>query len=329
MAKMTGWSWVILAGLASSLSSDAQTLNNQSLTGKYYFRHVSLGTDGVNPAGLTDPRTLTGTITFDGSGHYTFIGQLLTGINAAAPQTGSGAYSLDAGGFLVLDSPLRPLPARINGRFAAEAIMGSSTESTDTSYDLFVAIPAPAGGAVFSGPYRCMSLEFPGGVTANMRSTQFSLTQLALGNLQAFSVFGHAAGISQGRPQTQQMTGGAYTMGADGQGSITVGLANNAQLLSGSRTLFLSSSGNIVLGGSTAAGGHDIVIGVKAVSGASNATWNATFWGAGLRVDLNSVGGYSGTLSARGQGKLTWSKRSLQRCMAQALPIIPESTPTL
>src|SRR6476646_6400302 len=172
MAKMTGWSWVILAGLASSLSSDAQTLNNQSLTGKYYFRHVSLGTDGVNPAGLTDPRTLTGTITFDGSGHYAYIGQLLTGINAAAPQTGSGAYSLDAGGFLVLDSALRPLPARINARFAAEAIMGSSTESTDTSYDLFVAIPAPAGGAVFSRPYRCMSLEFTGGVTSNMRSTQ-------------------------------------------------------------------------------------------------------------------------------------------------------------
>jgi hypothetical protein len=42
--------------------------------------------------------------------------------------------------------------------------------------------------------------EFPAALIANMRSTQFSLNQLALGNLQAFSVFGHAAGISQGRP---------------------------------------------------------------------------------------------------------------------------------
>jgi uncharacterized protein (TIGR03437 family) len=142
-----------------------------------------------------------------------------------------------------------------------------------------------------------------------MRSTQFSVTQLALGNLQAFPVFGHAAGISQGRPVTQQMTGGTYTMGADGLGSITVGVANNAQLLSGSRALYLSTSGNIVLGGSTAAGGHDIVIGVKAVSGASNSTWNATFWGAGLRVDFSTVSAYAGALSARGQGKLTWSKR--------------------
>ena len=44
-----------------------------------------------------------------------------------------------------------------------------------------------------------------------------------------------------------------------------------------------------MLGGSTAAGGHDILIGVKAVSGATNATWNATFWGAGLRVDFSAV----------------------------------------
>ena len=77
-------------------------------------------------------------------------------------------------------------------------------------------------------------------------------------------MFGHAAGISQGRPLTQQVTGATYTMGADGLGSLSVGAASNAQLLSGSRTLYLSASGNILLGGSTAAGGHDIVIGVKA-----------------------------------------------------------------
>ena len=98
-------------------------------------------------------------MTFDGSGHYTYIGQLLTGINAAVSQTSLGVYLLDAGGFLVLDSPLRT-GAKLNARFAAEAIVGSSTESSDNSYDLFVAIPAPAGGAVFTGPYHCMSLNF-------------------------------------------------------------------------------------------------------------------------------------------------------------------------
>jgi uncharacterized protein (TIGR03437 family) len=308
MTITAGWGGVILAGLLSVLSSPAQTLNNQSLSGKYYFRHVSLGTDGVNPGGLTDPRTLMGAITFDGAGGYTYIGQQLSGINAAVSQTGKGVYSLDAGGFLSLDSPLRA-GAKINARFASEAVVGSSTESTDNTYDLFVAIPAPSSGAIFAGPYNCMSLEFPGGSTANMRSTQFPLSQSAPGTLQAFSVYGHAAGISAGIPLTQQVTGATYTMGVDGLGSLTLGAANNAQLLSGGRTLYLSATGNIVLGGSTAAGGHDIVIGVKALSGASNATWNGTFWGAGLRVDPSAVYGYSGAVAARGLGKLTWSKR--------------------
>src|ERR1039458_8315595 len=92
MTITVGGGGVILAGLLSVLSSPAQTLNNQSLSGKYYFRHVSLGTDGVNPGGLPDPRTLMGAITFDGAGGYTYIGQQLSGINAAVSQTGKGVY---------------------------------------------------------------------------------------------------------------------------------------------------------------------------------------------------------------------------------------------
>ena len=308
MTKLTGWGWVTLAGLLSATPGFAQTLNNQSLSGKYYFRHISLGTDGVNPGSLTDARTLLGSITFDGNGGYTYIGQLLAGTNAAVSQANSGKYTLDAGGFVSLDSPLRS-GAKINARFGSEAVIGSSTESTDNTYDLFVAIPAPAGGAVFAGPYNCMSLEFPGGTAANMRSTQFPLNQSAAGNLPGFSVYGHAAGIALSVPLTQQVTGATYTMGADGLGSITVGTVDNAQLLSGTRTLYLSASGDIVLGGSTAAGGHDIVIGVKVLPGATNGTWNDTYFGAGLRIDSSAVAGYSGAVAARGQGKLTWTKR--------------------
>lgn len=296
------------AGLLCAVQMSAQVLNNQSLSGKYYFRHLSLGTDGTSPSSLTDPRTLTGLITFDGNGGYTYTGQQLTGINAPVSQTGKGNYSMDAGGFLLLDNPQRT-GVRINARYDAEAIIGSSTESADNAYDLFAAIPAPSAAAVFAATYNCMSLEFPGGVTANMRSTQFPLKQLAAGTLQPISVYGHAAGISQGRPLTQQVTGASYTMDAVGVGSLTVGAVSNAQLLSGSRTLYLSASGNMLLGGSSAAGGHDILLGVTPMTGAGNATWNATYWGAGLRVDSSAVSAYSGAAAARGQGKLTWTKR--------------------
>jgi uncharacterized protein (TIGR03437 family) len=297
---------VVLAGLLNGVPIFAQTLNNQSLSGKYYFRHVSLGTNSPSPASL-EALTLMGSITFNGSGRYDYIGQQLIGHTAVVSQTGSGAYSLDQSGFVSLDSPLRA-GAKINARFATEAVIGSSTESTDSTFDLFVAIPAPTGGAVFAGPYNCMSLEFRGGGYSLMGSAQFPMNQSSPGILQSFTVFGHAVAIS-GLPVSQQVTGATYTMGADGVGTVNAGADDNAQLLSGSRTLYLSASGNILLGGSTAAGGHGIIIGVKALPGATNSSWNGTYWGAGLRVDASAVSGYSGAVSARGQGKVTWSKR--------------------
>lgn len=307
MSQRTGWIWVA-AAMFSGVAADAQALSNQSLNGKYYFRHLSLGTDGASVTNLTDSRSAIGTIIFDGSGHFSFMGQQLSGNSAAVSQQGSGAYSVDAGGFVTMDSPLRQ-GARLNARFSAEAVLGSSTESADNTFDLFVAIPAPASGAVLGGPYTTMSVEFPGGTTANMRATQFSLSALPLGSLSSFTVSGHAANLSQGIPQSQQVTGATFTMGIDGSGSFTVGSANTSNLLSGTRTLYLSATGNVILGGSTTPGGHDIVIGVKAATEASNATWNSTFWGSGLRVDTSSVSGYAGSLAARGQGKITWTKR--------------------
>ncbi|MCX6629051.1 MAG: hypothetical protein NTW28_15645 [Candidatus Solibacter sp.] len=306
MTKPARWGWMILAGVLSGVSSPAQTLNNQSLSGKYYFRHISLETDGRNPGNLTGARTLMGSITFDGNGGYSYTGQLLTGINAAVSQANSGKYSLDPGGFLLLDNPARG-GSTINARFATEAVIGSSTESTDNTYDLFVAIPAPSGGAVFAGPYNCMSLDLRAGSYSLIRSTQFPINQSSPGTLQPFSVYGHAVVVSPA-PLTQPVTGATYTMGADGVGTFNVGADDDARLLSGSRTLYLSASGNILLGGSMAGGGHGIMVGVKPLSGATNATWNGTYWGAGLRVDT-SVSAYSGALAARGQGKLTWSKR--------------------
>jgi uncharacterized protein (TIGR03437 family) len=308
MQKQTGWIWVLVAGLVGAVPVTAQTLNNQSLIGKYYFRQVSLGTDGVNPGNLTDPRTLTGIVTFDGSGNFSFTGQQLTAATAPVSQTGAGKYSVDSGGFVVMDSPLRA-KMTINARFGPEALIGSSTESTDNTFDLFAAIPAPNSGAAFAGPYTAVSLEFPGGSTANMRATQFTLNQSTSGNLQPITVNGHAANISLGQPLSQIVSGGTYTLGADGSGTLTIGTAANTQLLSGARTLYISASGNVLLGGSNVAGGHDILLAVKGISGATNATWNNSFFGAGLRLDATSVLGYSGSLAAGGKQKVTWSKR--------------------
>src|SRR5436309_3443319 len=149
--RWTGWPWTgrrcVALALLAAASLPSQTLTNQALTGKYFFRHVSLGANGVSAAGainLTDARSLQGAITFDGSGRYSFTGQQVAGNNPAASASGAGTYSVDAGGFVALDSPLRS-GARINARYGPEALIGSATETADNTFDLFVAIPAPSG----------------------------------------------------------------------------------------------------------------------------------------------------------------------------------------
>ena len=310
MIRQAGWGKIVWAAVLTLGTAAAQTLNNQALNGKYFFRQVSLGTDAAG--NLTDPRSVIGTMTLDGNGHYTFSGQQVQGNSAPATQTGSGAYAVDPAGFVTLDSPLRS-GAKVNARVGQSVLLGSATETADNTFDLLVAIPAPASAPVLNGPYWTATLEFSGGSAATVRNTFFSLNNAALGKLTDFSVTGHAANLSEGRPLTQQVTGASYLLPADGNGSLSFGAASAGQLLSGSRTMYLSADGNVILGGSTAPGAHDILIGVKASSGITNATWNADFWGAGLRWNPSAqpfdITGYAGAVAARGAGKLTWTKR--------------------
>jgi uncharacterized protein (TIGR03437 family) len=315
MQRLTGWVWAIAAGLLANGSSFAQTLGNKDLSGKYFLRHISLGTDAAG--NLTDPRSLIGAITFDGSGHYSFTGQQVQGNNASTSQTGSGAYAVDPAGFVSMDSPLRS-GATVNARLGPEALLGSSTESAGNTFDLLVVIPAPAVAAtapVLAGSYRTVTLEFPGASGANARNTIFNLAVVSAGKFADFTANGHAANQAGGTPITQQVTGATYLFNTDGSGTLGFGFGATgaSPLLNNSKNLYVSADGNVVIGGSTANGSHDILIGVKSVSGATNSTWNGDFWGAGLRFNPSAaqpdITGYSGAYSARGLSKLTWTKR--------------------
>jgi uncharacterized protein (TIGR03437 family) len=309
----TGWSLALFLAAWNSFGLRAQTLNNQSLIGKYFFRQVSLGTD--LSGNITDPRSIIGSITFSGSGTYNFTGQEVTGTSAGAtPQGGSGTYSVDAGGMVLMDSPLRPLD-KLNARLGPEALIGSDTESSDSTFDILVAIPAPPSGSTANitgtGPYWAASLEFPGGVNANARTTLFNFIPGTIGTIAPFSVNGHAANISNGLPTSQMVSGASYVVSPDGSGSLNFGSSSNSVLLSGSRTLYVSADGNLLLGGSTAAGSHDILIAVRAISGATASSWNGTFWSAGLRLDSSqspSVLDYAGSARASAGG-LSLSRR--------------------
>src|SRR5579883_2696490 len=302
--KSLGW-WCVLGGLVGCLPVSSQVLTNQYLSGKYYLRQVSLGTN--SGGSLTDARSLLATVTFDGSGGYTFTGQQVIGSGAATAFNGSGKYSVDAAGFVTLDNPLRKGTA-VNARVGPEALLGSSTESTDGAYDLLVAVPAPSKTPVLAASYWAATLEFPGGTAGGVRNTFFSLAPgSAAGTWTNFTVSGHAANVQNGFPQSQAVSGATYTLNSDGSGTAVFG---TGALLSGSKTIYVSADGNVIIGGSTANGSHDILLAVKGGSGMTASSWNGDFWGAGLRLDVGQAfSAYSGAVAARGLGFITWSKR--------------------
>lgn len=305
--------WVKVAMRAAfcfiCLGLQAQTLTNAALNGKFFFRHVSLAMDAAG--NFTDARSLMGTMTFDGAGHYTLTGQQVIGNNASAALNGSGAYGVDPAGFVTMDNPQRT-GVQINARVGPEALLGSSTESGDNTLDLFAAIPAPASTATaaFSGSYWTATLEYPGGTAANARSAIFNLSPGTGGTLATITVNGHAAGLSGGSPQKQQISGATDSINTDGTGTVNFG--SSSALVSGGKTLYVSADGNLVLGGSTAAGSHDFLIGVKAVSAATAASWSGNFWAASLRTDASEnppALAWSGSVHANGAQGLTWTRR--------------------
>ena len=290
-------------------AAGAQTQTNSALNGKFFFRHVSLGMDGSGA--ITDARSALGTLTFDGAGHFGVNAQQVIGNNAAVALTGNGTYSVDAAGFVSLSNPQRS-GVTINARVGPEALLGSSTETSDNTFDLFAAIPAPATGSTASltGTYWVGALDYPAGAAANVRGTIFNLIPGSGGTLAAISVNGHAAAVAGGAPQSQTINGATYVMNADGTGSVALGPLSN--LIGGTKTLYLSADGNVAIGGSTATGSHDFLFGVKAVSNATAASWKGNFWAASLRTDSAEnppAFAYSGAVFANGAQGLTWTKR--------------------
>ena len=307
---------LLAAALAvCSAAAQAQVSSNQSLKGNYYFRQLALVTDGT--ASIVDTRSAWGTLAFDGNGNFTISGQQLAGTSPAAALAGSGAYTVSPGGFAALTSPLKL--GTINARLGTGALVGSATEST-TVFDLLIAIPAPAQSLStqsLSGTYWISSLELPNGGAANIRDTNFKLTANAAGGFSENAVTGQANNLGN-KLLTQSVSPMSYSVAPDGTGTLSFPAAANldaaTQLIQGVKNIYVAQDGSYFIGGSTAAGGHGIVAGVKAFpGGASNASWNGLYFAAGLRYDTAParLTGVTGSVNATSMGSV-WSRRTHQ-----------------
>ena len=280
-----GWTAALL-----SIAASGQISGNQSLNGKYYFRHLLLSADAS--ANVTEARCGSGTITFDGKGGYTTTGIVL--VNATSTLLNAvGAYTVSPGGFVTLDNPLVNLlktgTGTISARLGATGLTGSSTEAGGI-FDLFIAIAAPTqpvSASILSGSYWISTLELQGGGIANLRSANFKLTANNAGSFTEGSVTGQARNLGD-KLVTQTVGPMTYSVTSDAQGTLTFpltgGLDQTTQLVSGTKQVFIAPDGSFFVGGSNDVGGQGMIIGVKAFT--SGATWNGFFEAAGLRYDI-------------------------------------------
>src|SRR5579871_405572 len=309
-----------LAGIVVLATADlqGQTLDNQALTGRYFFRQLLFTTDGAG--NIADIRSLWGTAQFDGKGNYSFTGQSAGG--AGAPETlhGTGSYAVSPAGVVAMANPLNgalTLHARFGDVTPNEGMLvGSSTEGAGNTFDLLVAIQAPAGGltAPLNNAYWVSMLAFPSGAGDLVSSSWFQLQANGQGLFNAVPVNGHSANVALGQPAVQAVVGATYAVQATGVYSATfplqAGLDPTTQLQSGNKTIYSSSNGNVILGGSSDGSVQDIFVGFRSANGL---TWSQYFWNAGLRYE--SAGGasaYAGSLRADGASKVTFTRREHQ-----------------
>jgi uncharacterized protein (TIGR03437 family) len=299
---------IFVCGLLPAVVS-AQVLDNGSLSGDYHFVHILINENGGIP---TNVRNLGGTLTFDGAGGLAFTGQLGDGAAAPTASAGAGSYTVETNGFTTLTNPIDPA-LEINARLGAEmeAIIGTTTETTDGSYDLFMAIKAPtsADNSVLSGSYTGGTFAFPGGTDAALTTALLSLEPDGAGAFTTLTARGHA--INAGEVNVEQANAGAtYAISADGTG--TADLGGGSTLFSGARDVFVSANGNFLIGYSTETGGREIFVAIRNLSdSADDSDWAGNYWFAEVILDpeFGSFTAATGGLATLGAGVVTISER--------------------
>src|ERR1035441_6149217 len=274
---------VLLCGPVLAQNS-YDTSGNSLLQGTYFIRHVinanvtSLFADAVG-ARIGEAVSLTGTISFDGNGSYTFNGQVSdTTIASGAPQPLSitGVYAVSASGTLAMENEWSTGDT-IFGGVGKSARLGSSYGSA--FFDFMVAVPmaSSVSNASLSGTYRMVGMEYPNGDVTKVLNSTFLINPDGGGNMGSITVSGHAVAVSD-TIFTQSIAGATYSL-SGATGSMTFPAPSGTPLIAGSKQFFVSADGNILVAGSL--NGYDMEVGIQ-VSGTSASTnFSGTYFAAG------------------------------------------------
>ncbi len=289
------------------------TSGTAGVNGQYLFRYVVYLND--TSGNLVESCSLTGSLTFDGKGHYTIsnAAQLYdsagTSLGSCA-SLGGGTYGVQSNGIAQLDNPM--FAATLYGSYSQPVITASSTE--DDYYDLFIAVQAPQtpfSNSTLKGAYTLASLEFPN-VASNGsglgHQAYFTLNADGSGNISPITLVGSAANLSS-TVVNQTVSGATYALSGATGGTLTIPNSTNSQLVSGTKTIFVSSDGFYLLGGSTTSA--DMIFGFQAPASASNSLLSGTYFISGIDAALSSsfLDAFYGSINANGAGALVWHER--------------------
>jgi uncharacterized protein (TIGR03437 family) len=304
-----------IAGLA--LPAAAQTFDtsgNGKLNGPFFLRQVITTSLNTNTSAIGRAVSLTGVISFDGQGNYTFIGSMMdnTAGNSAVTYSATGTYLVESNGMAQIQNPIDANDTEYGGvsGVGPVSVVASSTEGNYN--DVFVAIQAGSGATngSITGSYSAGFIDFLQANASQVRDGFFNFTSAGTGNLGNLNVNGAMA--NQGsNPITQAVSGVTYSINtSNGAGVLTFPTSSTplTALVSGQKTLYVSADGSMLLGGDP--NGFDLIIGIKSVSGAANSMYQGTYYNAALENDASDVANgnndidsyYGSTLALGAQG---------------------------
>lgn len=304
-----------ISALAQNIDSSA----NSSLNGAYAVRHVLLSGLDQNTSAIGEARSLIGIITFDGNGNYTFTGQLCDTANSSTAQTHStsGQYALGANGIFQMQNPIDTTDTIYGGVSGAgpTAIVGSSTEGVND--DIFIAVPVSSSvsNGSLSGTYLTGFEDFLQANASLVRDGYYTLTADGSGNLGSINITGAMANQNNSASATQTLTGVTYTATA---GGFTFNFPTSSTpltaLVSGTKSMYVSSDGNLIIGGSL--NGFDVIVGIKAGTSVTNTQYQGTYYTGALENDAsdlsdgnNNIDSFYGSNLALGQGTTIFHER--------------------
>lgn len=284
---------LIASVLCLAFPATAQTISwdssgNGQLLGVYQMRQVVFLTADL-AGNLSRRLAASGSISFDGAGHYTFDGKLADSLVAggAKPLQRTGTYEISAAGYGRISSILNG-GGSIYGSVANGIFAGSSTESGYN--DLLIAARSPASvppSGFLEGTYWTAHMDLPSADPATVQTALFQMRLNAQGGTAGDVEVGGYRASAPTTKITQSVSGVSYAVGQT-DGRLTFPATTGA-FISGEKILYTSADGRLIFGGST--DGYDFFVGLRAGTAAASGLYAQ----AGLDQDASkfATGTYS------------------------------------